>query len=112
LEKNNYAVEYKAEFRKNISQSFLSLSKTLGELGFVIPKIDGGCFIWAQLPKGFTDGFRFASMLYQENKVAVIPGEHFSSNKVDWIRFNIARPMDEITAAQKELVQFMQKHRG
>ncbi|MGE0078636.1 MAG: pyridoxal phosphate-dependent aminotransferase [Bacteroidales bacterium] len=111
LEKNNYAVEYKAEFRKNISQSFLSLSGTLKELNFEIPKIDGGCFIWAKLPKGFTDGFWFASMLYQENKVAVIPGEHFSPNCIDWIRFNIARPMDEIAAAQKELVQFMQKHK-
>ncbi|BDX38488.1 aminotransferase [Tenuifilaceae bacterium CYCD] len=112
LAKNNYAKDYRFEFRKNITQSFLSLSGTLRELNFEIPKIDGGCFIWAKLPKGFTDGFKFASMLYQENKVAVIPGEHFSPNKVNWIRFNIARPMDEVAAAQKELVQFMQTHRG
>lgn len=112
LAKNNYAKDYRAEFRRNITQSFLSLSGTLKELNFEIPRIDGGCFIWAQLPKGFTDGFKFASMLYQENRVAVIPGEHFSPNKVGWIRFNIARPMDEIAAAQKELVRFMQTHRG
>ncbi|HOZ16167.1 MAG TPA: hypothetical protein PK784_15420, partial [Tenuifilaceae bacterium] len=68
--------------------------------------------IWAELPKEFTDGFRFASILYEENKVAVIPGEHFSANKTNWIRFNIARPMNEITAAEKELVLFMQKHKG
>lgn len=112
LEKYNYAENFKAEFRRNITQSFQSLSKVLNEHGFQIPKIDGGCFIWAELSKEFTDGFRFASMLYEENKVAVIPGEHFSPSKVRWIRFNISRPMDEIMAAEKELVKFMQKHKG
>ncbi|MCB8964391.1 MAG: pyridoxal phosphate-dependent aminotransferase [Bacteroidales bacterium] len=112
LAKNNYANDYREAFRRNIAQSFLALSGTLRELDFEIPKIDGGCFIWAKLPSGFTDGFRFASMLYHENKVAVIPGEHFSPNAIDWVRFNIARPMNEISAAQTELVRFIQIHRG
>lgn len=111
LEAHNYAEEFKAKFRENLTLSFQSLSKTLTNLGFSIPKIDGGCFVWAKLPTGFIDGFKFASMLYTQNKVAVIPGEHFSSTKTEWIRFNIARPMDEIVAAEKELVQFMQNHK-
>jgi aspartate/methionine/tyrosine aminotransferase len=110
LEKSYYAKDYVATFRGNVAQSFAALGKTLTELNFNIPKIDGGCFIWAQLPSSFPDGFRFASMLYRDNKVAVIPGEHFSPTKTDWIRFNIARPMDEIIAAERELVIFMQNN--
>lgn len=102
------AANFMAQFRKNISKSFASLKQTLLELGFVIPSIDGGCFIWAKLPATYTDGFEFASQLYQKHRVAIIPGEHFSRNCTNWVRFNIARPMPEIEAAQQELQKFIQ----
>lgn len=107
LKQSNFAAEFMQQFRNNISQSVKSLSAVLLKLDFKIPQIEGGCFIWAKLPNGWTDGFEFASELYQKYKVAVIPGEHFSPNCTSWIRFNIARPMSEIEAAQIELQKFM-----
>ncbi|MGD9977132.1 MAG: pyridoxal phosphate-dependent aminotransferase [Bacteroidales bacterium] len=110
LAASSYAASYVEQFRGKLNQSFLVFSNVLRNLGFHVPRIDGGCFVWAQLPPNFTDGFTFASMLYDEHKLAVIPGEHFSPGKVSWIRFNIARPMDEIRLAENELVQFIKNH--
>lgn len=108
LDTSNFAFDYIQGFRENVKNSFTILSKTLLELGFTIPPIPGGCFIWAKLPKGWIDGFDFARKLYDEQAVAVIPGEHFSENYSDWIRFNIARPEEEIILACKQIRSFFE----
>lgn len=110
LERNDFAAEFTSFFRQEVRKSFDALIRTLNQLGFVIPKIDGGCFVWAKLPNGWTDGFEFASMLYEEQKVAVIPGEHFSVDKKEWIRFNVARPQHEVLDACDRLKFFFEKH--
>lgn len=111
LAANSYGQDYMSEFRQNVVESFRLLSKSLDNLGFRIPRIDGGCFIWAKLPEDHTDGFDFAVDLYESTGVAVIPGEHFSPNKVDWIRFNVARPIDEISSASTHIAQFIRNNR-
>jgi len=109
LAEHNFGDEFVAQFRQNVKQNFETLSRVLLSLGFTIPKIDGGCFIWTKLPENFSDGFRFAYQLYHQKGVAVIPGEHFSKNHSSWIRVNIARPIDEINRGAKLLSEFISK---
>ncbi len=111
LKESGFAKDFSASFRSNVKTSFDTLTQTLVQLGFLIPTIDGGCFVWAKLPQGWNDGFEFASQLYEEQQVAVISGEHFSINKKDWIRFNVARPLNEIEAACKGLKTFFETHK-
>jgi len=106
LEESGYAEEFTSLFRANVKESFGILSKTIESIGFYIPPIQGGCFVWARLPGGWTDGYDFASRLYEEQMVAAIPGEHFSIDKKDWIRFNIARPQHEVIAACQRINVF------
>jgi aminotransferase len=101
---------YIQELRKNLSDSFKILKECLGKLGFFIPEIEGGFFIWARLPEKWDDGFKFAMDLYDEEKVAVIPGEHFSSSKRNYIRFNVARDKEEMREAVKRLERFFAQH--
>ena len=107
LAEHNFGSEFVTQFRENVKQNFSTLTKVLHSLEFTIPKIDGGCFIWTKLPEKFNDGFQFAYQLYQQKGVAVIPGEHFSKNHSNWIRINIARPIDEITEAAGLLSKFI-----
>jgi len=94
-------------FRGKVRDNFNNLSVTLSKLGFYIPPTDGGCFIWAKLPKTITDGFQFASQLYSKAGVAIIPGEHFSKTHTHWVRLNIARPAQEIKQAEERITQFL-----
>lgn len=109
LEKYQFGSDYCTNLRENVKYAFETLSKVLTKLEFEIPKIEGGCFIWAKLPKPFTDGFEFASELYDATGVAVIPGEHFSVNKTNWLRFNVARPIEEISLAGGKIADFISK---
>lgn len=107
LGESNFGVDFIEEYRQEVKRSFEGLSHTLSELGFSIPPINGGCFIWARLPEKFSDGFEFAHYLYDKKKVAVIPGEHFSKNHTNWIRLNIARPFNDISEAGERITQFV-----
>lgn len=109
LSQNGYGRDFMVSFRENVKLSFNELGKALIELGFHVPKIDGGCFVWAELPPKFDDGFEFASELYEQKRVAVIPGEHFSKSSTKWIRFNVARPVDEIRLAVTSLKEFFRE---
>jgi methionine aminotransferase len=107
LENNDFGIDFVQGFRDDVKQNFNNLSKVLIELGFQIPLINGGCFIWSKLPSKFDSGFNFAHSLYQEVGVAIIPGEHFSANHKSWVRFNIARPAQEIQKAAELITQFL-----
>ncbi|MCK5822743.1 MAG: pyridoxal phosphate-dependent aminotransferase [Bacteroidales bacterium] len=104
--KYDFGKDYIAQLRENLILSFNILKKELLKLDFYIPEIEGGYFIWARLPKNCTDGIKFTYDLYEKEKVAVIPGNHFSDNFNNYIRFNIARPEDEIRMAVERLNKF------
>lgn len=95
----NLSHEYSASLRNWLNRGFVFYQHELEQLGFYIPKTDGGYFVWTRLPMGISDGVRFANFLYDNEKVAVVPGIHFSSDAKDWIRINIARPYDELEKA-------------
>ncbi|MEI7596375.1 MAG: pyridoxal phosphate-dependent aminotransferase [Bacteroidota bacterium] len=106
LEKYDFGKTYISETRERIKQSHERISKSLLKLGFEIPPIDGGYFIWTKLPKQFTDGFRFAIDLYDEKKVSIVPGIHFNENANDFIRINVARLDEEIEEGIKGINEY------
>jgi len=107
LEDNEFGEAFVENFRNNVQANFNYLAPLLAKLGFTIPPTNGGCFIWAKLPKGINDGFDFASELYSKAGVATIPGEHFSKNYASWLRINIARPAEEIEKAAGLVEEFL-----
>lgn len=106
LFKHNFGEEYAAETRIKLMESYNRLLPVLLKLGFKVPKVEGGYFIWSELPDKFTDGFEFAIDLYEQEKVAVIPGIHFSDRGKHFVRFNIARPIEEINNAIEKIIRF------
>ena len=107
LDRYNFGEEYVSNLRDKIKKSFSLLHRILTECGFSFPSIDGGYFIWAKLPDKFDDGLKFSMVLYEEKKVATVPGIHFSDNGKNRIRFNIARPAEEIIEAGKRIKEFI-----
>lgn len=101
---------YVIELRQKLKKSFDKLYQALIEFGFEIPPIDGGYFIWAKLPKPHDDGFRFAIDLYEQEKVAIIPGIHFSAKGKGYVRFNAARELSEIEAGIEGLKRFLSQN--
>lgn len=109
LENNSFGEDFVKGLRDNVKLNFNFLRNKLIGLGFLVPPISGGCFVWAKLPKGNNSGFDFAYELYQKVGVAIIPGEHFSKRHTDWVRLNIARPKQEIVEAATLLSKFIEK---
>lgn len=107
ITQHGFVNNYVHQIRNNIYQSFLYYSNILKELNFQLPPIDGGYFIWAKLPEPFTNGFDFAVDLYEQQKVAIIPGIHFSPNGHSFVRFNIAHPIEIIQNAAQKLKLFI-----
>lgn len=99
--------DYVVKLREKLKKSFNTLHNALIEFGFEIPQIDGGYFIWAKLPEQYNDGFKFAIDLYEQEKVAIIPGIHFSDRGKDYVRFNAAREVNEIEAAIAGIKRFL-----
>lgn len=107
LDKYDFGKKYVTGLRKKMRTSFELLSGKLNDCGFEIPNIEGGYFIWAKLPKGFNDCLKFSMDLYDTKKVATVPGIHFSDEGKKFVRFNIARPVEEIEEAGKKIKEFV-----
>ncbi len=107
LKENNSGAEYLEELRKNLTASFNKVLGVLENSGFVTPPVDGGYFIWTQIPEKFDSGLDFALELYERKKVGVVPGIHFSENGGRMIRISIAKPVDEISQAVEKIREFV-----
>jgi aspartate/methionine/tyrosine aminotransferase len=109
LKKYDYGNIYLGNLRRRLSDSFELLSENLKKSGIEIPPVDGGYFVWGKLPEKFPNGFQWAMNLYEQQKVAVIPGIHFSEKGDRFVRFNIARETSEIEEAGKRIMQFCEE---
>jgi len=111
LEKFSYGADYTESVRLRLIDAYNLYKPELEKMGFRVPGSDGGYFIWAELPGFVNDDFRFAVDLYDSNKVAVIPGRHFSPGRTDFIRFNIARENDELESGLVNLKRFVEEYK-
>ncbi|HLP45000.1 MAG TPA: pyridoxal phosphate-dependent aminotransferase, partial [Candidatus Kapabacteria bacterium] len=91
----NYIDTVKGKCKK----SYDFMKKAMDRLGFEVKEGRGGYFLWAKLPRSYTDAFTFALELYNKVQVAVVPGENFSLTKRDYIRVNIGTGMPVIREA-------------
>lgn len=107
LEQNKGGNEYIVWLRNQVNNAFSIFIPELEKMGFSIPPIAGGYFIWAQLPDKFHCGFKFAEKLYEKEKIAVVPGIHFSKKATRYVRINIARPEKELFSAIEGLKRFV-----
>jgi aminotransferase len=106
LEKHNWGETYVSDLRIRLRKSLEILSSILISLGFHVPPVAGGYFIWSKMPEQCKDSFPFAVDLYEQEKVAVIPGIHFSPNANRIIRFNMAREESELIKGCEGLKRF------
>jgi len=103
--------EYVRGVREHVRQSYIVLHEALVSLGFRVPPTDGGYFVWTELPEGEDDGFSFAEHLYDTEKVAVVPGIHFSEEAARFVRLNAARSLHEIEEAARRIERFVRTGR-
>jgi len=106
INRHNWGKAYIEDLRQKLARHFNLLKEGLEHLGFYIPGIQGGFFVWARLPEGYSDGFQVAMDLYEKQKVAVIPGEHFSERHRNYIRLNIAREKQEVEQGLQRLTAY------
>lgn len=107
LDKNKYGIDYTEKLRSKLVHNYKLISTELQQLGFKVYSAQGGYFVWAKLPEMFDNGLQFALQLYEQEKVAVVPGIHFSEQGVNIIRVNIARKDDEIKKGIEAIRRFI-----
>lgn len=98
---------YSDELRKKLKISLDLLSGPLKELGFLFVKPSAGYFIWAKLPEPFENGLDFCLELFHQQKVAMVPGVHFSFQGQAHVRINFAREPIELYEALKGIQSFL-----
>lgn len=107
LQKDPFGSNYLLELRSLLKNSRDYLSSELLKLGFQFKPVSAGYFIWAQLPAGHTDGMEFCLQLYDSQKVAMVPGIHFSETGHAFVRINFAREIAELEIAIARIRTFL-----
>lgn len=107
---NDYGREYVSNIRSKLSANYMFAVSELEKLDFVTEPAGGGYFIWCRLPGRFKDGVSFALELYDNQKVGVVPGIHFSNNASSWIRINIAREESELSSGLNRIAGFLHQN--
>jgi aspartate/methionine/tyrosine aminotransferase len=105
---------YTRSLRTRCRKSFDYMKPELESLGFQVPDIHGGYFLWARMPESamtkWPDAFEFALSLYRETQVGVVPGENFSPTKADYVRMNIGTALPVTKDAASRIKRFFASH--
>lgn len=109
IDRHNFGKNYTTDLRIKLKKNYEYLSEELTLMGFENIEAQGGYFIWTKLPEQFNDGLDFALKLYEEHKVALVPGIHFSEKGKRFVRINIARKPNEIGIAIEKIKEFINK---
>ncbi|MBQ8600042.1 MAG: aminotransferase class I/II-fold pyridoxal phosphate-dependent enzyme [Clostridia bacterium] len=72
------------------------LCQGLMKYGWEIPENDGTMFVWAPLPKGYTDSNEFCKLLVNTTGVLGTPGVSFGPRGEGYIRFALVLPAEEL----------------
>jgi len=96
---------YYAELRDKFDAKRLHFSEGLSELGFELYNSGSAFYIWARIPRDFSDAISFNEMLMQKAGVGMTPGSAFA-NSDDWdahVRICIAREDSILDGAMDKL---------
>ncbi len=73
----------------------------LRQYGWDIPDSDGTMFVWAPLPKGYTDSQKFCTELAAKTGVICTPGISFGPLGEGYVRFALVLPPEELSEIAK-----------
>jgi LL-diaminopimelate aminotransferase len=74
-------------------------------IGWNVPDSQGSMFVWAPLPKGYTDSVKFCFELLERTGLLCTPGSAFGTLGEGYVRFALVQPpevMAEIVEAVRE----------
>lgn len=71
----------------------------LRSIGWDVPDSHGSMFVWAPLPKGYTDSMAFCMQLVEECGVLCTPGCSFGPMGEGYVRFALTMPPEKIKLA-------------
>jgi len=89
-----------------------ALIAALAEGGWNVTPPQGTMFVWAKLPSCFPNSLTFALELLSHTGVAVVPGSSFGSRGEGYIRIGLVRPAEELAAAARKIIGFIQTKGG
>lgn len=93
--------------RNNIYQERRDLVvNTLHNLGFILTPPPAAIYIWAHLPRDFSDEFEFCSTVLEETGVSITPGGVYGKYGSGYIRISLGCTLQEIEEAMHRLTEW------
>lgn len=75
----------------------------LRKIGWQVEDTKGTMFVWAPLPKGYTNSNEFCVELMEKSGVICVPGSSFGSLGEGYVRFALVLPEDELKKAVESI---------
>lgn len=94
-ESDSYLDALRADYREKSR----ALSRGLTEIGWPVPDAKATMFIWAPLPKGYTDSLAFSKLLLEKSGVIVVPGIGFGKHGEGFVRFALSQSLENTKKA-------------
>jgi aminotransferase len=93
--------QYYSNLRERFVRKRVEATAVLEQLGFEIYDSGSTFYIWARIPRGYTNAMEFNEMLMSRAGVAGVPGSAFADSDEfdDYMRFCIAREDDVLESA-------------
>lgn len=73
-----------------------ALCAGLRKIGWNVPNSKGTMFVWAPLPRGYTDSVKFCDELMEKTGVICTPGTAFGKNGEGYVRFALVKSAEEL----------------
>jgi len=83
----------------------------LVDAGFEVDLPEAALYLWAKLPKGFSDPVKFCADLLEDTGVSITPGVIYGPSGADYIRISIVIPTDQIAEAMRRIKDWVEKQR-
>lgn len=80
-----------------------ALCQGLRKIGWEVPDAEGTMFVWAPLPKGYTDSEQFCLELMERSGVICVPGSSFGSLGEGYVRFALVLPPEKLEEAAESI---------
>lgn len=80
-----------------------ALCRGLSQIGWEIPDGQGTMFVWAPIPKNYTNSEKFAMDLMEQAGVIVVPGTAFGDLGEGYVRMALVYPVEEIRKAVRAI---------